>query len=275
MILFLPVLNWVSFIIMWSFCCFVLVCCFFLSIIDSLFISFLFLVGFRKRNQPHILQWLSQVLPLRSVAVRGPASCDRPLRAWPRIKTYPVPFWSRAASARQSSQPPSLNAPKCSELSSYFFRPTLLLFPPFNLYLFLFFSLDTIFFLCFILRCFHFRLSKLLPPCDCLATTGKQQTKFGICFFYSSYALNKPEQSCSYSFSSPSSQWNTEKKVSLKQTDKKKANKKEQKKTQMDYIFMPKVHLPAKKKWLKIFVCLRQLRVSIIVIFFTQQKNKI
>ena len=43
----------------------------------------------------------------------------------------------------------------------------------------------------------------------------------------------------------------------------------------MDYIFMPKVHLPAKKKWLKIFVCLRQLRVSIIVIFFTQQKNKI
>ena len=134
---------------MWSFCCFVLVCCFFLPIIDSLFISFLFLVGFRKRNQPHILQWLSQVLPLRSVAVRGPASCDRPLRAWPRIKTYPVPFWSRAASARQSSQPPSLNAPKCSELSSYFFRPTLLLFPPFNLYLFLFFSLDTIFFFMF------------------------------------------------------------------------------------------------------------------------------
>lgn len=189
MILFLPVLNYiirrVSFIIMWSFCCFVLVCCFFLPIIDSLFISFLFLVGFRKRNQPHILQWLSQVLPLRSVAVRGPASCDRPLRAWPRIKTYPVPFWSRAASARQSSQPPSLNAPKCSELSSYFFAQ---LFYNFHhlIYLFLFFSLDTIFFKCFILRCFHFRLSTLLPPCDCLATTGKQQTKFGICFFYSS-----------------------------------------------------------------------------------------
>jgi hypothetical protein len=42
----------------------------------------------------------------------------------------------------------------------------------------------------------------------------------------------------------------------------------------MDYIFMPKVHLPAKKKWLKIFVCLRQLRVSIIVNFFYTTKKQ-
>lgn len=48
----------------------------------------------------HSIQRLYRVRPLRSVAARGPASCDRPHRAWPRIKTCLVPFWSRAASAR-------------------------------------------------------------------------------------------------------------------------------------------------------------------------------
>ena len=121
--------------------------------------SILFSVRATETKQNRTLQWQYQVLPLRSVAARGPASCDRPHRAWPRIKTCSVPFWSRAASARPP-QPPSLNVPKCSELR-----------PPFKL--------ESIFCLPLLFFC-NFLASNFLPttsPCHILSALHAKTSK--------------------------------------------------------------------------------------------------